>query len=75
MNTLFDIPAQHPNTFCRTCIHAQLTAFAHSNKKFYYCTARKSNRTDIGLLKIKLKNPACALHTENKTENGKKKKV
>lgn len=63
MSLLFDIPAVHPTKFCRTCIHAQLTAFAHSNKMFYYCKARKSNRTQTGLLKIKLKDPACDAHT------------
>lgn len=65
-NLLFEIEPVNPNKFCRTCIHAQRTGFAHSDKIFYYCGKRKSNYTSNGKLKIKLKNPACNGFEEQK---------
>ena len=65
MKTLFDIEEIKPtgNT-CRHCIHAQ--GWECGSKVIYYCEIRKSNRTDNGLLKIKLKNIACAAFKKDK---------
>lgn len=60
MDSLFDIePVENkPTSFCRTCIHAE--GWQCGSKVIYYCKNRRSNRTENGLLKIKLKNPSCA---------------
>jgi hypothetical protein len=50
---------------CRTCVHRQ--RWEANSKIIQYCSARKSNRTANGLLKIKCKNCACELYEkENK---------
>lgn len=45
---------------CNTCDHRQ--RWECNSKTIQYCGARKSNRTENGLLKIKCKNPACSLY-------------
>jgi hypothetical protein len=65
MTTLFDLPPLSRSEIalaliglkCRHCEHAE--AWQCNSKVFHYCRARKSNRTDNGLLKIKLKDQAC----------------
>lgn len=58
----FEIETKLPDTFCRTCKHRE----SHScgSMIIQYCGARKSNRTDNGLLKIKCKTVACALYVK-----------
>ena len=65
METLFDIPPiekpqPNPNgNTCRQCYHRQ--GWQCGGRVIQYCHARHSNRTDNGLLKIKVTNPACVL--------------
>ena len=47
---------------CRNCKFAQ--AWECGSKVIHYCIKLRSNRTDNGLQKIKLKNPACMLFKE-----------
>jgi len=54
---------------CRHCKHRR--RYQAGGRIIQYCNARKSNRTQIGLLKIKAKNPACLLF-ENSGPNIKK---
>lgn len=42
---------------CRTCIHRQ--RWQCGGRVIQYCGIRKSNRTENGLLKIKVTTPAC----------------
>lgn len=60
--TLFDLPPTTPgkpaNT-CGSCAHRERHQCGGS--VIQYCGVRKSNRTDNGLLKIKVTDPACAL--------------
>ena len=51
---------------CKTCEHRQ--RWQCGGSVFQYCTARKSKRTDNGLLKIKCKNEACELYKEESEE-------
>ncbi len=44
---------------CKDCEHRQ--RWQCNSKVFQYCGARKSNRTNNGLLKIKCKDKACNL--------------
>ena len=65
---LFDIEPitkpRNPNK-CGTCAHIQ--RWECGGRHFFYCGARKSKRTDNGLLKVKCKNEACELYKqENK---------
>lgn len=57
MNLLFNIPEQPPTAFCRSCVNRQRWTFG--NTVIQYCGVRKSNRTENGLLKIKVTMPAC----------------
>jgi len=45
---------------CLTCQHRQ--RWQCNSKVFQYCGARKSNRTENGLLKIKCKTVACTIY-------------
>lgn len=56
------------NDHCRQCYWAQ--AWECGAKVFYYCGKRKSNRTDNGLKKIKLKDLACLLFEKKEVKNG-----
>lgn len=47
---------------CKTCSWRE--RHECGAKVFQYCGARKSNRTENGLLKIKCKTPACPLYNE-----------
>lgn len=62
-NKLFDIPPTEPgnpvNT-CRSCDHRE--RWQCGGSVIQYCGARKSKRTDNGLLKIKVTDPACPLY-------------
>jgi hypothetical protein len=42
---------------CAECAYIQ--RWAAGGSFFHYCGARKSNKTDNGLLKVKCKSPAC----------------
>jgi hypothetical protein len=60
---LFDIPPvppkpeNVPEEKCGGC--AFIERWSCGGSFFYYCKARKSNRTDNGLLKVKRGNAAC----------------
>lgn len=56
---LFDIPSVEKGETCRHCEHRQ--RWQCGGKVIQYCGARKSNRTENGLLKIKVTDPACPL--------------
>ena len=60
-----EIP-EHLGKTCNTCEHRQ--RWQCNSKIIQYCGARKSNRTDNGLLKIKCKDQACPLYEEEKVE-------
>lgn len=47
---------------CNTCVHRQ--RWECNSKVFQYCGARKSSRTNNGLLKIKCKDKACEIYKE-----------
>jgi endogenous inhibitor of DNA gyrase (YacG/DUF329 family) len=49
---------------CMTCAHRQ--RWESNSKIIQYCSARKSNRTANGLLKIKCKDKACELYAKEK---------
>ena len=70
MDDLFDnygyVEKPKPTKTCRTCRHRQRWQCCGS--VFQYCGIRKSNRTSNGLLKIKVKNPACELYEEEPKE-------
>lgn len=56
---LFEVEPEDikPTAFCRTCEHRQ--RWQCGGKIIQYCGVRKSNRTDNGLLKIKVTMPSC----------------
>src|SRR6478609_10636746 len=59
MSTLFDLATvdpKKPADTCRSCVHRQ--RWQCGGSIIQYCAARKSNRTDNGLLKIKVTDPA-----------------
>jgi len=62
------VEPKKPTKFCRTCKHRQRMTADWSNSVWQYCSVRRSNRTQNGLLKIKAKNPACDLY--EKLEKG-----
>ncbi len=66
MSLFPDFETQQPTTSknftCRNCSHSQ--AWECNSKVFHYCEIQKSKRTSNGLLKIKLKNPACSLFSK-----------
>ncbi len=65
MKTLFEIGQEQPSDkTCKTCVHRE--RWEYGSKIIQYCGARKSNRTENGLLKIKCKNEACILYKEDK---------
>ena len=43
---------------CKDCKHPIGEEY-RSGKRFYYCSIQRSNRTENGLKKIKLKDTAC----------------
>lgn len=62
METLFNLdpkPLDKIENTCKDCEHRQ--RWECNSKVFQYCGARKSNRTNNGLLKIKCKDAACLL--------------
>jgi hypothetical protein len=70
--TLFDAAPEaligvlvNTNT-CLTCAYRERWQMGGSI--IQYCGARKSNRTSIGLLKIKCKTPACQLYKNESLE-------
>lgn len=66
-NMLFDIPPTEPGKpaiTCRSCVHRQ--RWQCGGSIIQYCAARKSNRTDNGLLKIKVTDAACPLYKPEK---------
>lgn len=61
--TIFEAPqVPHTGPTCRTCQHRQ--RWQCGGTIIQYCGARKSNRTENGLLKIKTKDAACPLYVE-----------
>lgn len=57
---LFELETKEAsNKTCKECMHRQ--RWQCNSKVFQYCGARKSKRTENGLLKIKCKTPACEL--------------
>lgn len=56
---LFEIDPTNKET-CKNCINRERWRAAYGDKVFQYCRATRSNRTKNGLLKIKLKTPACS---------------
>jgi len=64
METLFDITEHQNSKTCRDCAHRQ--RWQCGSKVIQYCGARKSNRTENKLLKIKAGNPACNLFEHEK---------
>jgi len=63
MDTLFDIPPTQPSkpaNTCQSCTHRQ--RWQCGGSIIQYCGVRKSNRTNNGLLKIKVTDPACPLY-------------
>jgi hypothetical protein len=67
MTTLFDLPPTEPgkpaNT-CRQCKNRE--RWQCGGSVIQYCGVRKSNRTDNGLLKIKVTDAACPLFEKEK---------
>jgi hypothetical protein len=62
-----DMPAApEPTAFCSTCGHRQ--RWQCNSKVIQYCGVRKSNRTQNGLLKIKVHYPACEFYVEKQKE-------
>jgi hypothetical protein len=62
-NALFEMPPiepSKPTNTCRSCMHRQRWNIGGSI--IQYCSARKSNRTTNGLLKIKVTDAACTLY-------------
>lgn len=59
MGKLFELEEKTPEKTetCNNCEHRQ--RWECNSKVFQYCGARKSNRTNNGLLKIKCKDKAC----------------
>ncbi len=57
MKTLFEIQPKFPNKTCRDCINRE--RHQKGGSIIQYCSVRKSNRTENGLLKIKAKDQAC----------------
>lgn len=68
MTNLFNnqgyIEPEKPTKFCRTCAHRE--PWEAGGRTVQYCGIRKSKRTDNGLLRIKVTNPACAAYKEGK---------
>ena len=68
MKDLFDsygiIEPKKPDKTCRTCMYRTRWQYSDSASINQYCTMRDSNRTQNGLLKIKVTNKACALYKE-----------
>lgn len=61
--TLFEAPpVSYNGRTCKTCEHRQ--RWQCGGTIIQYCGARKSNRTENGLLKIKAKDAACPLYVE-----------
>jgi hypothetical protein len=58
--TLFQVDPEPPGLTCKTCKHRQRWQF--NKKVIQYCGARRSNRTENGLLKIKAGDKACLLY-------------
>ena len=62
-NDLFNgygfVEKKPPTNTCRTCAHRQ--RYEYGGSIFQYCGERKSKRTNNGLLKIKVTNPACEI--------------
>ena len=62
MEKLFEIEEKKPDKTCLTCKNRQ--RYQCNSVVVQYCTVRKSNRTNNGLLKIKCKDKACILYDE-----------
>ena len=56
---LFTTPTPPPSETCQNCEHRQ--RWQCGSRVVQYCGARKSNRTENGLLKITRNTPACTL--------------
>ena len=56
---LFEVQEDDSLFTCGECKYRE--RWSCGSKIFQYCSKRKSNRTDNGLLKIKCKTTACAL--------------
>ena len=56
---------------CRDCYYRE--RWQCNSKIIQYCNKIKSNKTNIGLLKIKCKNPACQLFKQDPTPKRKDK--
>ena len=63
VDLLFDVDKIPSSKTCKTCKNKIFIQY-YSGKKFWYCSVRKSGRTENGLLKIRLKNSACSFHKE-----------
>jgi len=63
MEKLFEVPPVYPDKFCRSCANRE--RWACGGKIIQYCGVRKSNRTDNGLMKIKVTMPACEFYKES----------
>ena len=71
METLFELPTPappppqpSPTATCRTCKYRE--RWQCGGSIIQYCGKQRSNRTDNGLKKIKVTNPACGLYREHK---------
>ena len=65
MNTLFNIESTTPRKEkCKSCKYFEWLDY-DSGKRFFYCSLRKSNRTQNGLLKIKSNMVACNGYVKN----------
>lgn len=63
-NLLFNIEETKPTATCRSCDNRE--RWQCGGSVIQYCGVRKSNRTDNGLLKIKVTDAACAQYKKVK---------
>lgn len=59
---------KNDSQICRNCKFAQ--PWECGSKVIYYCSQLRSNRTDNGLKKIKLKDAACTLFKKREVQDG-----
>jgi len=67
METLFNLEeiVKTPTTKCKHCEYIRRMQFNHTS--IFYCSIRKSNYTDNGLLKIKANKTSCSLFLKEKS--------
>lgn len=61
---LFETPANNAGKTCRTCVNRQ--SWQCGGRVIQYCGIHRSNRTDNGLLKIKVTDASCPAYKEDK---------